>query len=146
MPVYKINIKNERGFKGEARPRNIGASVSRNFTAYDHDTFIENIKAVNEKTDKLTDNLSKIINAKNTAYGLVKCGDDIDILDGEVTVRRALLANNTSSLENIRNINLIGDTTGIIAFDGNNDTEVDVKVNAINDIRFIVSEKELEYI
>ena len=35
-----------RGFQGEARSWSANTSVSRNFTAYDHDTFIENIEGV----------------------------------------------------------------------------------------------------
>jgi hypothetical protein len=38
----------QRGFQGQARAWSAGTSVSRNFTAYDHDAFKANVEALNE--------------------------------------------------------------------------------------------------
>ena len=34
----------QRGFQGVARAWSAGTTIARNFTAYDHDTFVENLK------------------------------------------------------------------------------------------------------
>jgi len=36
-----------RGFQGAARAWGAGAFIARNFTAYDHDAFVENVKEIN---------------------------------------------------------------------------------------------------
>lgn len=45
MTAKNIDILTvERGFQGSAKAWNAGTSISRNFTAYDHDAFLENIE------------------------------------------------------------------------------------------------------
>lgn len=50
----------ERGFQGVAKPWDLGTKVARNFTAYDHDTTVENINKLNEKVQEVKEEVKDI--------------------------------------------------------------------------------------
>lgn len=53
--TVKLTAKNidiltiERGFQGSAKGWNVGTTIARNFTAYDHDAFLDNIEKLKTK-------------------------------------------------------------------------------------------------
>jgi parallel beta-helix repeat protein len=49
-----------RGFQGQARPWNSGAVISRMFTAYDHDAFLQSIRAVENDVDSIEDFIDEL--------------------------------------------------------------------------------------
>ncbi|MCL1924724.1 MAG: hypothetical protein FWF50_03985 [Defluviitaleaceae bacterium] len=55
----------ERGFQGNARPWESGAVIFRSFTAYDHDTFIENIETIDNELKQLDDTITETQNTLN---------------------------------------------------------------------------------
>jgi hypothetical protein len=50
----------ERGFQGAAKPWGLGTKIARNFTAYDHDTTIDNINELNEQVQEMKQDIEDI--------------------------------------------------------------------------------------
>lgn len=56
----------ERGFQGVPRSWNAGTIVARNFTEYDYNALVENIKTLKENTDINADNILSLKNNEHT--------------------------------------------------------------------------------
>lgn len=50
----------ERGFQGASKPWGLGTKIARNFTAYDHDTNVENINQLNEQVQEMKRDIEDI--------------------------------------------------------------------------------------
>lgn len=50
----------ERGFQGASKPWGLGTKIARNFTAYDHDTTIENINELHEQVQEVKQDIKDI--------------------------------------------------------------------------------------
>lgn len=50
----------ERGFQGASKPWGLGTKIARNFTAYDHDTTIDNINELNVTAQEMKQNIEEI--------------------------------------------------------------------------------------
>lgn len=74
-------LKVERGFQGENKAWKEGTPLVRNFTAYDHDTFIENIKFLEENTLEQIEKFSEEAVLSNEV-------DEIYIKNNRVFLRR----------------------------------------------------------
>lgn len=112
----------ERGFQGSARAWSANALIARNYTAYDHDTFIANINDVSNRLNTAADQLSNDI--AGVADDVTSLSDDLTTmgttLDNKIDTTAAAMVPKTRTVNGkalSSNITLTASDVGALTLD-----------------------------